>query len=238
MLITGLIFCVIVCFVVPLGGLVLCARRKKGVGKAFFVGAAAFVVSQICVRIPILQLVLPQYAWFAIMQLNPWKYGWFLGLSAGIFEEVARWVCIRFLMKEQRTLAHGLAFGMGHGGIEAMIFVGINVVVCLGMLLGGQGALLPLGPWDAFLAGGERLYAIGFHVGATLLVLKGIRAGKALRYLISAIILHGLLDAAIVILPGVYGVGQMGVWLYGALAGVLTLAAGLICIRKTECQKK
>lgn len=234
MLIAGLIFCVIVCFAAPIGGLVLCVRKKKGSGKAFFIGAAAFIVSQVCVRIPILQLVLPQYAWFAVMQLDPWAYGLFLGLSAGIFEEAARWVCIRFFMKGQRALTHGLAFGLGHGGIEAMIIVGVNAVVCLGMLLGGQGALLPLGAWDGFLAGGERLYAIAFHVGASLLVLSGIRGGKTIRYLVSAIALHGIMDAAIVILPGVYGVGQMGVWLYGALAGVLTLGAGFACIRKTE----
>ncbi len=238
MLIIGLIFGIVVCYVVPSGGLVVCMRKKKGTGKAFLIGAAAFVISQLVIRIPILQLVLPQYAWFTVLQLNPWAYGIFLGLSAGIFEEAARWIGIRFFLKEKREVEHGLAFGFGHGGIEAMILVGLNYVAGLVMLIGGQGALVPVEPGELFMAAVERLYAIGFHVGATLLVLYGIRSGKTIWYLMGAILLHTVMDAAIVILPAEFGVGTFGVWVYGGAIGVLTLAMGLWCFAKSAHDKK
>ena len=231
-MIIGLIFGVIVCYGVPIGGLVWCARRKKGAGKAFFVGMMAFVISQLMIRIPVLRFVLPRFAWFTVLQMNPWAYGVFLGLSAGIFEETARWIGIRFFMKGKRNAEHGLAFGLGHGGIEAMVLVGLNFIVGLGMVIGGQGALFPAGTKEIFMAGGERLYAIAFHVGASLLVLYGICMGKTVRYLLGAIGLHTLMDAAIVILPSVFGVGQIGVWVYGAFGGVLTLAVGIWVCRK------
>ena len=105
------------------------------------------------------------------------------------------------------------------------------------MVIAGQGALCPDGVKEIFLAGGERLYAIAFHVGASLLVLYGICMGKTVRYLLGAIALHTLLDAAIIILPSIFGVGQMGIWIYGALGGVLTLAAGIWVCRRLDSGK-
>jgi len=234
MKLAGLIFGVVVCYAVPIAGLVLCMRRKKGVGKAFFAGMTAFVISQLLIRVPILQFVLPQFAWFTVLQMSPWAYGIFLGLSVGIFEEAARWIGIRFFLKGKKSVEYGLAFGLGHGGIEAMVLVGLNFIVGLGMEVLGQGALFPAETKEIFLAGGERLYAIAFHVGASLLVFYGISVGKSVRMLLIAIGLHTVFDAAIVILPSVYGVGQMGIWSYGAFGGVLTLAAGILVCRKLE----
>ncbi len=227
MLAAGMIFGILVCYVVPIGGLIVCMRRKKGAGKAFGIGMLAFVISQLVIRIPVLQLVLPQFAWFTVLQMRPWDYGIFLGLSAGIFEETARWVGVRFFLKGKRELEHGLSFGLGHGGIEAMILVGLNFIAGLWMVIAGQGALFPADAKEVFMAGTERLYAIAFHVGASLLVMYGVRRGKAFRYLLGAVVLHTVMDAAIVILPSVFGVGQLGLWLYGLAVGMLTLAAGI-----------
>jgi len=232
MLIAGLIFGIVVCYGVPICGLIICMRRKKGAGKAFAIGMLAFVVSQLLIRVPILQVVLPQFAWFTILQMNPWAYGLFLGVTAGIFEETARWIGIRFFLKGKRDVPHGLAFGLGHGGIEAMLLVGVNFIAGLVMVLMGQGAQFPGGTRELFLAGGERLYVIAFHVGASLLVLCGVRLEKPLRYLLGAIILHTIMDAPVVILPAVFGVGQMGVWGYGAVGGVMVLVIGLWACRR------
>ena len=61
MLLASLFIGIIVCYGLPIAGLVLLMRRRKGAGKAFLWGAAAFVVSQLLIRIPILQLVLPNF---------------------------------------------------------------------------------------------------------------------------------------------------------------------------------
>ena len=84
MLVASLIVGIAICFGVPIVGLVLLMRKRRGTGKAFAWGAAAFVVSQLLIRIPVLQFVLPNFGWFAVMQLYPWRYGLFLGLTAGL----------------------------------------------------------------------------------------------------------------------------------------------------------
>lgn len=228
MLAAGLLFGSFICFGLPIGGAVMLMRRKKGAGKAFLFGMLAFIVSQPLLRLPLLQLVLPQYAWFAVLQLNPWLYGLFLGLTAGLFEETARWIAIRFFLKEKTNIEHGLSFGLGHGGVEAMLFVGLQFVYMLFLLIMGKGALLPVGAGTVFVSSLERLSAILFHIGASLLVMHGVRR-KKVRYLAAAILLHTLLDAPIVILQAVFGVGVAGIEAYVALLAIFTLLAGIWC---------
>lgn len=233
MLVFGLLFGIILFYVVPVVGAIILMRRKKGAGRAFFFGLLAFSVSQLLIRVPILTLVLPRFAWFGVLQLSPWAYGSFLGLTAGLFEEVARWIAIRFFLKERTDFEHGLAFGLGHGGIENMALVGPNYIATLIAVLAGQGALLgDIGGASVFISVGERLYAMAFHVGASLLVMYGIREGKALVYLLAAVMLHTVMDAAVVILPNVFGAGVLEVEIWGAAVGILTLVLGILCYRR------
>ena len=227
MLLASLGIGIAICYGLPAAGLILLARKRKTAGKAFAWGAAAFVVSQLLIRIPLLQLVLPNFSWFAVMQLYPWRYGLFLGLTAGLAEETARWIAFRCFLKGRDSLEHGLAFGLGHGGIEAMLLVGVNFLVILVLVLAGQGSLFPLEAGGVFLGGVERLYACAFHVGASLLVMYGIRRGRQVLWLGIAILLHTLMDAAIVILGRAFGVGVLGIEFFGAVVGLLTLALGL-----------
>lgn len=228
MLIAGLLFGCLVCYGVPVGGMLILLGRKKGIGKAFLLGMLAFAVSQLGIRIPVLQLLLPRYAWFHVLQLYPWAYGLFLGLTAGLFEEGARWIAIRFFLKDRTDLEHGLAFGLGHGGVEAMILVGLNLIAGLALILAGQGALFPATAKTVLISGLERLYAMAFHVGASLLVMRGVRKKRTAGYLAAAVVLHTVMDAAIVILPAAFGAGIAEIEIYGAAVGLLTLTAGVL----------
>ncbi len=234
MLLASLIIGIVICCGLPVAGLAFLMRRRKGTGKAFAWGVAAFVVSQLFIRIPILQLVLPNFGWFAVMQLYPWRYGLFLGLTAGLAEETARWIAIRYFLKGKNTLEHGLAFGLGHGGIEAILLVGLNMVAAVVMVLTGQGAQFPADGGSVLLAGVERLFAMAFHVGASLLILYGVRTGSSVWYWTLAVALHGVLDAAVVILPAVFGVGVLGIELWAAVFGSLTLALGVWLCQKRK----
>lgn len=233
MLLISLVIGTAICFGLPIAGLIFLMRKRKGAGKAFAWGAAAFVVSQLLIRVPILQLLLPNFAWFGVMQLYPWVYGLFLGLTAGLAEETARWIVLRYLLKGRYALEHGLAFGLGHGGIEAMLLVGLNMIAGAVMALTGQAAQFPADPGSVLVAGAERLFAMAFHVGASLLILHGVRTGRGAWYWILAVALHGVLDAAVVILPIVFGVGVLGLELCAAAVGGLTLALGIRLCRKT-----
>lgn len=232
MLLVSLIVGIMICYALPTAGLLILMRKKKGAGKAFVWGALAFVVSQLLIRVPILQLVLPNFQWFAVMQFYPWRYGLFLGLTAGLAEETARWIAARCFLRGKDTLGHGLAFGLGHGGIEAMLVVGPNMIAGTVMVLTGQTGLFPA-DWKSVLVGGaERIFAMAFHIGAALLVMYGVRAGRGFRYWLLAVALHTVMDAAVVILPAVFGVGVMGLELYAAALGGLTLALGIWFYRR------
>ncbi len=94
-------------------------RKFKLSWKLFFAGAATFIASQI-LHIPILYgltalfkngtLPNPPEAWAAIFNAV------LLGLAAGIFEETARWVLYKFILKNNRTWNEGVLVGAGHGG--------------------------------------------------------------------------------------------------------------------------
>lgn len=232
MLLLSLMIGIAVCFGIPAAGLVILMRQKAGAGKAFLCGMPAFVVSQLLIRIPVLQFILPNFAWFALLQLFPWRYGLFLGLTAGLAEETARWIAIRCFLKEKVSLEHGLAFGLGHGGIEAMLLVGPNMITGTVMVLAGRSALFPADAADILTAGAERIFAIAFHMGASLLVMYGVRKKKALRYWAAAVALHTVLDAAVVILPGIFGAGVPVIELWAAVGGIVTLALGIFCYRR------
>ena len=150
MLLFSLIIGMVICYGLPVAGLVILVRKKKGTGKAFCWGALAFVVSQLLIRIPILQLALPQFTWFSMLPLYPWVYGLFLGVTAGLAEESARWIAVKCFLKEKRSFEHGLAFGLGHGGIEAMLLVGPNMIAGVVMTLAGQSTLFPA-DWGSVL---------------------------------------------------------------------------------------
>lgn len=237
MLIISLLFGVIVCYGIPIGGLIWLKCSKKGMGRDFITGALAFIISQIVIRIPILSLVLPRFAWFEAMQYNPWIYGLFLGGTAALFEETARWIAMRFCMKGRKSLGNGLSYGLGHGGIEAMLLIGINYIVGLGLVLTGNGSLFPISAGNIFMGSIERIFAMAFHIGASLIVLYGIRVGKQGRYLLLAILLHTVLDAAIVVFPAVFGMGIIGLEVYIAIVALLTLMLG-IWLYSTKKERK
>lgn len=218
---------VLICFGIPIIGVLLLRKRAGRILKPFLLGMAAFVISQILLRIPLLQILLPNFKWFLSLQLQPYAYGLFLGLSAGIFEETARFIFLKYLLKGRTRLSDGLAFGLGHGGIEAMLLVGINGIAALILYPMGSLDLAGSSYLSLLLGGIERIFAVSFHIGATLVVLHGIRVNKPWRYLMLAILLHGLIDSMVVILPAALSIKTAGLEVYIMIISFLVLFFGL-----------
>ena len=192
----------------------------------FLLGAAVFTVFQILTRIPLLSLLqnTPWYTMFTITQ--PVLYILLLAFTAGLFEEAGRFVGIRFLPRRTLTWENAFVFGLGHGGIEALYFVGLNYAVLFVQALNGQAlATLVNTPPSYFLvAGAERVLAVAMHIGFTMLVFYAVRRRKPL-YLLAAIGAHTVVDAAIPLLK-LAGV-HLGIW---ATEGVLSLLAVLLVL--------
>ncbi len=177
------------------------------------IGAAAFVLSQFG-HIPFNNWVGSWWQPDITTQLVP--YALFLGLSAGVFEEVTRYLVFRFWAKEARSWGEGLMVGAGHGGIEAIILGTLfflqfaNVVFYRAGLLDNALATVPAeqitllksvaaamlsSSWyDALLGGVERIFAICFHLSASLMVLRSLTHRQPL-WLAAAILWHTLTNA-------------------------------------------
>lgn len=207
----GLILSAFIACIIPVSMLIYYIFYKKERLKPFIVGVLVFFISQILLRIPLLSYVLPSQIWYMRLSLNPYLYSIFLGLTAGIFEEVGRYIGFKYFLKNNNNYKDGLSFGFGHWGVEAVLLVGINAMVLLfsSSLLAKSG----ISTTNTFLMGLERLFTLSIHVGLSMIVLYSVRLNNIL-YLFIAIILHGIIDAAIGILPQLFDVGSIGMEIY------------------------
>jgi uncharacterized membrane protein YhfC len=179
----------------PLALGVILVRRSRVEWRIFLFGAGAFIGSQIFhwpfnsyVLSPLTErLGLPGPDGGLPLLL----YAIIFGLSAGVFEEVARYLVYRIWMRESRTKWDGLMFGAGHGGIESILFgglAGFALYQAIAYRNADLSAIVPVdqldlaraqleaywaAPWYAILlSASERLFAICFHLSASLLVLQ------------------------------------------------------------------
>lgn len=156
--------------------------------KLFLLGMICFAVSQLCLRLPLLKL-LSNNLWLNNFQsLYPLIYGFLLTLSAGLFEEGGRFIFRDKILKENNSKKDAIIFGLGHGLIE-VIFVIILSFNNLNLLTSS----------DIFLGLYERLLAVIFHIGMTVLIWLGFNRMKKYKYLILAIFLHGFFDYFIIL---------------------------------------
>jgi ABC-2 type transport system permease protein len=140
-----------------------------------------------------------------------------LGLTAGLCEETARLVGF-LLLRRFRRLEDGVMMGLGHGGIESMIFGGVltaATVSSLAPMIGTDLSTLKLLPEQVAVlsmqlkgltetpllaAAGpllERLIAMLLHVILSLMVLQAFRRRNFLYYG-AAILYHLAIDAGAV----------------------------------------
>lgn len=234
---------VIICFGIPLGLMVWLVLKKKATMRPVLTGMLVFFVFQMLLRIPLMQNVLIGMEWFQEMTHNIWLYGIFLALTAGLFEEVGRFVGYKVLMKRQQAWWDGFAFGVGHGGLEAILITGTtyvnNLILAVFINTGGFEAYASALPPEAaqmiyqqmvgtpatvfLMAGVERIFAMAIQIALSILVLECVRR-RNLLLLVLAIALHTLVDAPAVILINGYGVN---IYLVEALLG---LVAALACV--------
>lgn len=102
-------------------------NRKQGIVSAWLLGAAGFFVTQILIRLPLLTALQGQSWFLKFVNSHLFAYAFGLAFSAGLFELAGR-LAVAKLMKKKLTYRRSLAAGLGHGGIEAMLLVGITYI--------------------------------------------------------------------------------------------------------------
>ncbi len=192
-------------------------RRLGGEWRLVLLGAAAFIASQL-VHVPFNAVMLP---WLP-QQTGPdaWVTWVFLGLSAGLCEESARWLALRFGVQSPRW-RDAFTTGAGHGGVEAAILGGIatlSFLFAVALEDPRAAAALPdnvrtvlttqLEPvrhalWVIPLGAVERAGALSFHVAASVVVARSVRG--AWWWLPVAIVWHAVMDSGAIALVATYG---------------------------------
>ena len=198
---------------------VLSFRNKSGkLISAWLLGAAGFIVTQLLIRVPILTALQSQ-SWFVrFSESNGFLYAFSLAFTAGLFELAGRFVVAKLLQKNL-TYKRALAAGLGHGGIEAMILIGItylNNILYILMINGGtfdavvneavtagvdvsallllKDQLISTSPALFLLAGFERILAMTGHTAMSLLVCYGVYTRKPLTAALICLGIHTLMD--------------------------------------------
>lgn len=176
-------------------------------------GFLSFFISQIMLRIPLLNF-LAKNPGFVVFQLqNALLVGCLIAISAGVFEEVFRFLFRRFLIRDSIKIAEPVIFGLGHSLME-IIYIFTPIV-----LASGLSVISPL-------AVVERIFATLLHIEFSIIIWNGFLANKKYSYLFLAILLHSLCDIIIPI-AGSLGVGiyviEILFLLVVAVTGVISL---------------
>lgn len=178
---------IVICFGIPLGALGYFLARNRSGAVAFGLGVVGFLVSQVLIRMPLLAM-LGQTAWFTVFAITqPVLYALVLAASAGLFEETARFLLLRTRSKAPFDLRIPIAYGLGHGGLEAML-IGINSVALLA--LPDQLALADV---SVILAGVERIAAIAVQIALSIIVYVAVKR-RSVAPFVAALVLHTLVD--------------------------------------------
>ena len=214
--IIAMIVTLIISVGLPIALCIIVWRKTRARISSFFIGAATFIVFALILE-QILHTVVLSVA--PNLRKNIWLYALYGGLAAGIFEETGRFLAMKFCMKKNLNKQNAIMYGVGHGGIEAILLTGMtyfsNLVVSLMINSGQISAILSMSgvddsnyqlaisqlmvmgttpSWQFYMAGVERISAIIFHISASYLVYLAVKEKKLLCYLL-AILLHFLLDA-------------------------------------------
>lgn len=178
-------------------------------------------------------------------------------MAAGIFEETGRFISCKLLMKNRTDNANAVMMGIGHGGIEALILMGITTLSYLMTVLSvnamgfdefaaAAGANTPelletaraqlesLMTYDIpymLLSALERIIAMTLHVSMSVVVMKAATVPGKIWLYPAAVLIHALFD-----LPAaMYQRGIIGeLWLVELFLAVNVVLAAFFAIKTSK----
>ena len=234
MTIAGIIVSLLVGFGIPVV-LFTVWRKKTGANVAsFLIGCCVFVVFVNILENAFHTIFLTitgtaltdNVLWYAI-------YG---GLAAGLFEECGRFIAMKTVMSKYINKKNSVMYGIGHGGIEAVLLLGtasVSSLVMAVMINAGKintilepleesvkqstfesiSVLWTTPGWMFYMGALERISAVTLHICLSYVVYRSIKDSN-LGWLFAAIGVHFLVDAGTVLLAKKT---EIPVWLFEVL---------------------
>lgn len=163
---------------------------------------------------------LPDHAVSRFLRANPVLLALVTGLFPGVFEETGRLVAFKTVLKKRKNRETSISYGIGHGGFEVILLLGMTYIQYIayavmintgifGTLIDQVAAQAPeqldninavvdlltgFSFADLGIAFVERIFAVLFHIGASILVFYACRDQKRFWLYPMAIVLHTGLD--------------------------------------------
>ncbi|MFE5324069.1 YhfC family intramembrane metalloprotease [Paenibacillus sp. NPDC056579] len=229
----GMVLQIVFAVCLPIAVCIYFHKREAFQWKPLMVGMVIFVVFALVLEkllhVYMLQLNPQTAQWLS----NPWMFAVYGSLAAGVFEELGRYIGFRVFLRRADQRKDGIAYGIGHGGIETVVLgavVAIQSLVFAIMLnngtlepmLAGQAPPEAIAQLKSQLTGTpsymialvmwERGVALLLQIALSLVVLHSIRSRKPV-FLLYAIVLH----AAINFLPAMYQAKAVSIWVAEAV---------------------
>lgn len=211
-------FCI--CTILPIVAWIVYGVRNKGKGvwTAWLLGAAGFFVMQIIIRTPILNLLALSSGFQSFVTNHYVIYCLILAFTAGLFEVIGRYAVAKILAKNL-TYEKGFSAGLGHGGIEAIVLIGmtyLNNMLYIGMINSGafdgiveqtaalgvdttsllavKDALVNTNSTVFLLAGYERILTMVLHVALSLTVCYFVSKKQDIKGILLCLVCHWMVD--------------------------------------------
>jgi uncharacterized membrane protein YhfC len=239
MLLAALVIDYLGMIVLPIVLIIYLKRKFNLPWKLALAGAVTFILSQV-LHIPFLHLINPSPSWPLLVNAV------LLGLLAGIFEETARYVLFKFVLKQTKTWNEGVLVGAGHGGVEAALLGILGFVTLVNMIAMRNAtdlsafhipadqiaiarqqvaAFWSTPVYIAFLGLIERVFAVCLHLSLSVMVLYSVACKKPIWFWI-ALLWHAIVDgSAVFLMPAL---GALGI---EAVVGVLAVISLVILFR-------
>ena len=207
---------------------------------------------------------LPYHGAAQFLDAHPILWAIVLGLFPGVFEETGRLVAYKTVLKNRKNRETSISHGIGHGGIEVMFVMGMTYVTYIAYALminsGNFGTLIEQaqaqGPESvaqgyaiaeqlaAFSAGDlllgfvERVFAVMFHIGASVLVFYACKDKKRFWLYPLAILLHTAMDSvAGLMMAGVLVIPTWALEVIAAVFGSLVFFGAYFLLYRKDTDK-
>lgn len=207
---------------------------------------------------------LPDHAVSRFLSANPILPALVSGLFPGVFEETGRLVAFKTILRKRKNRETSISYGIGHGGFEVILILGMTYIQyiayavmintgIIGIIINQVASLAPdqLGSVESVvnlltgfsfadlgIAFVERIFAVLFHIGASILVFYACRNKKCFWLYPFAILLHTVVDFIGAL--SIFNVINLSPWvLEGIIAvfGLLTFLGAYFLLYKKDIKK-
>lgn len=246
--IVGMVFSLCVSIGVPIALCIAAKKRLRARLHPVFIGAAVFAVVVLVLESLAHRVILSSAVGAKITD-KIWLYAVYGGVMAALFEEFGRLFAMKLCMKKCLARENAIMYGIGHGGFEAIVLVGLayisNIATAIMINTGAinatlaaldtataeatvkqLSALCATSPALFFAAGVERISAITLHICLSYFVYRAARYGEG-RYFALALLAHFAVDAVVVILNNYFNIFMVELVLMLSVAALAWYAVRL-----------